>query len=244
MIGPLRRSYMGSIVYLLQYPCRGPDFMGWRYPPRIDVSPFAIIRGITTTYPDLQGFRLLGINSARGLSTQRSLWHPSYMVLGESSLQRFELRPHGIVEVQVGGTFCFPTVLPRYVNVGILSRFLTLLIPTGAAELHMHMTANGDPLSLELVECLCGFFIQICVTGREELLEDIQNALTMLLAGDLAKEVAAIFREVYTHPSKQLYDDTTAHLLRSNYWLQPIYQELLHSSSRCNATVTGERKRL
>ena len=130
MIGAVRRSYMGSIVYLLQYPCRGPDFMGWRYPPRIelrfehDVSPFAIIRGITTTYPDLQGFRLLGINSARGLSTQRSLWHPSYMVLGESSLQRFELRPHGIVEVQVGGIpFCFPTVLPRYVNVGILSRF-------------------------------------------------------------------------------------------------------------------------
>lgn len=41
-------------------------------------------------------------------------------------------------------------------------------------------------------------------------------SLTMLTAGDLAKEVAAIFQEVYTHPSKQLYDDT-AHLLYSNY---------------------------
>ena len=29
----------------------------------------------------------------------------------------------------------------------------------------------------------------------------------------------------------------------SNYWIQPIYQELLHSSSRYNATREGERKR-
>ena len=67
--------------------------------------------------------------------------------------------------------------------------------------------------------------------------------LTMLLAGYLAKEVAAILREIMTHPTKQLYDDNTVHLLCSNYWLQPIYQELLHSSSRYNATVTGEKNR-
>ena len=62
---------------------------------------------------------------------------------------------------------------------------------------------------------------------RESLksLRQVTKRLTLLLAGDLAKEVAAIFREVYTHPSKQLYDDTTVHLLCSNYWLQPIYQD-------------------
>ena len=53
-------------------------------------------------------FRLHGINSARELSTQQSLWHPSYMVLEENSLQRFELRPHGIWEVLAGDVpFCF-----------------------------------------------------------------------------------------------------------------------------------------
>ena len=53
---------------------------------------------------------------------------------------------------------------------------------------------------------------------RESLksLRQVTKRLTLLLAGDLAKEVAAIFREVYTHPSKQLYDDTTVHLLCSN----------------------------
>ena len=48
---------------------------------------------------------------------------------------------------------------------------------------------------------------------------------------------------ILTHPTKRLYDDSTAHLLCSNYWVQPIYQELLHSSSRYNATRTGEKNR-
>ena len=74
-------------------------------------------------------------------------------------------------------------------------------------------------------------------------LQQVLKGLTMLLAGYLAKEVAAILREILAHPTKKLYDDTTAHLLCSNYWLQPIYQELLHSSSRYNATGNGEKNR-
>ena len=59
----------------------------------------------------------------------------------------------------------------------------------------------------------------------------------------LAKEVAAILRAILTHDTKKLYDERTVHLLCSNYWIQSIYQELLHSSSRYNATRTGERNR-
>ena len=65
----------------------------------------------------------------------------------------------------------------------------------------------------------------------------------MQLAVYLAKEVAAILRAVLTHDTKKLYDEGTVHLLCSNYWIQPIYQELLHSSSRYNATRAGERNR-
>ena len=65
----------------------------------------------------------------------------------------------------------------------------------------------------------------------------------MKLAVHLAKEVAAILRAVLTHETKKLYNDSTVHLLCSNYWIQPIYQELLHSSSRHNATRECERKR-
>ena len=74
-------------------------------------------------------------------------------------------------------------------------------------------------------------------------LRQVSKCLTMMLAIYLAKEVAAILRTVLTHPTKNLYDDRTVHLLCSNYWIQPIYQELLHSSSRYNATRTGERNR-
>ena len=65
----------------------------------------------------------------------------------------------------------------------------------------------------------------------------------MMLAIYLAKEVAAILRAILTHDTKKLYDESTVHLLCSNYWIQPIYQELLHSSSRYNATRAGERNR-
>ena len=74
-------------------------------------------------------------------------------------------------------------------------------------------------------------------------LHKVAKCLTMQLAVYLAKEVAAILRAVLTHETKKLYNDGTVHLLCSNYWIQPIYQELLHSSSRYNATREGERKR-
>eukprot|EP00434_Breviolum_minutum_P024858 symbB.v1.2.021955.t1/scaffold1926.1/size95923/11 len=74
-------------------------------------------------------------------------------------------------------------------------------------------------------------------------LHQVAKWLTMQLAVYLAKEVAAILRAVLTHDTKKLYNDGTVHLLCSNYWIQPIYQELLHSSSRYNATREGERKR-
>ena len=74
-------------------------------------------------------------------------------------------------------------------------------------------------------------------------LRQVSKCLTMMLAIYLAKEVAAILRDILTHPTKKLYDDRTAHLLCSNYWMQPIFQELLHSSSRYSATRTGERNR-
>ena len=46
----------------------------------------------------------------------------------------------------------------------------------------------------------------------------------------LAKEVAAILREILTHPTKKLYGDRTAHLLCSNpvtllaqaFWLKAV----------------------
>ena len=112
------------------------------------------------------------------------------------------------------------------------------------ARLSIPLQKIVDRLDRVLAGCCWEAFATRAVP--EESLPAIKQAskrLTMLLAGYLAKEVAAILRGVLTHPTKRLYDDNTVHLLCSNYWLQPIYQELLHSSSRYNATVTSEKNR-
>ena len=92
----------------------------------------------------------------------------------------------------------------------------------------------------------CCWEVHATRADPEELLSSLRQVskcLTMLLATYLAKEVAAILWEILTHPTKRLYDDSTAHLLCSNYWVQPIYQELLHSLSRYNDARTGEKNR-
>ena len=95
---------------------------------------------------------------------------------------------------------------------------------------------------LDRVLAGCCWKVQATRTTPSESYE-VAKCLTMKLAVYLAKEVAAILRAVLTHETKKLYNDSTVHLLCSNYWVQPIYQELLHSSSRRNATRECERKR-
>ena len=86
---------------------------------------------------------------------------------------------------------------------------------------------------------LTGFWLDVAGKFRPPVLPPE----SLLSLHQVAKEVAAILRAVLTHETKKLYNDSTVHLLCSNYWIQPIYQELLHSSSRYNATREGERKR-
>ena len=76
-----------------------------------------------------------------------------------------------------------------------------------------------------------------------QLLQEASKGLTLLLAGWLAEEIAFMLRKITFHPSQKLYDDDTIHLLCANYWLLPIYQELLHTATRYNVTSEGERKR-
>ena len=112
------------------------------------------------------------------------------------------------------------------------------------ARLSIPLQKSMDHLDRVLAGCC--WEVHATRAEPEESLSSIRlvsKRLTMLLAGYLAKEAAAIPREILTHPTKKLYHDNTAHLLCSHYWLQPIYQELLHSSSRYNATGNGEKNR-
>ena len=74
-------------------------------------------------------------------------------------------------------------------------------------------------------------------------LRSVAKSLTILLTGTLAEFLAESFRGVLAHASATLVDEETKHLLSANYWLKPIYQELLHAASSHNASPEGERKR-
>ena len=112
------------------------------------------------------------------------------------------------------------------------------------ARLSFSLQTCVDHLDRVLAGC-CWEVQATRATPPESLLflHQVAKCLTMKLAVYLAKEASAILRAVLTHDTKKLYNDSTVHLLCSNYWIQPIYQELLHSSSRYNATREGERKR-
>ena len=63
------------------------------------------------------------------------------------------------------------------------------------------------------------------------------------MASYLAEFVAETLRAARTSQGALLTDEENIHLLGANYWVQPIYQELLHAASGHNASAEGERKR-
>ena len=63
------------------------------------------------------------------------------------------------------------------------------------------------------------------------------------MATYLAEIVTALFRSVLSHPAKGLVNETNAALLTQKFWVQAIYTELLHASSRFRAVREKEQQR-
>ena len=74
-------------------------------------------------------------------------------------------------------------------------------------------------------------------------LRQAARSLTLTLASYLSEFVAETLRASRTSQGAPLTGKENMHLLGANYWVQPIYQELLHATSGHNASVEGERKR-
>ena len=53
------------------------------------------------------------------------------------------------------------------------------------------------------------------------------KTLTVRVATYLAKEIAALFRPVLYHPLMSLTEEDTLPLLTSEFWVRPVYEELL-----------------
>ena len=69
------------------------------------------------------------------------------------------------------------------------------------------------------------------------------KTLTVRVATYLAKEIASLFRPVLYHSLMFLTDEDTLPLLTSEFWVRPVYEELLHAASRFNLSPEAELKR-
>ena len=110
-------------------------------------------------------------------------------------------------------------------------------------------------LTVPLMECVehldrviagCCWEVLITRKNPDESVGSLRQAakcLTIMLAGYLADFAAETLRAALRSQGAPLTDEENIHLLGANYWVQPIYQELLHVASGHNASVQGERKR-
>ena len=178
---------------------RAPIQLGGPSPTRVQIratthtSPEPILSAIATCFEDLgdpmqvEPWRLIPIDTSRGMSRNRELHHPCYMLVDFRAFRSFGLRPHGVMEVVLGQEeFSFPTVLPVAVNVVSLGEFLT-----GLPGLQWQAWINGDLVGLALIACQEGFFLQVQVWCGPTLMQNMVVAAP-LLNGTLHFDMDAI----------------------------------------------------
>ena len=81
------------------------------------------------------------------------------------------------------------------------------------------------------------------VSQRRKRISSFAKVLTVRVAMYLAKLIASLLRPVLYHPHMKLADDDAIALLSSEFWVRPVYEELLHAASRFNLSPEAEYKR-
>ena len=93
-----------------------------------------------------------------------------------------------------------------------------------------------------------GYLMELMATHSDASLcrkqiSSFAKTLTVRVATYLAKEIASLFRPVLYHPLMALTEEDTLPLLTSEFWVRPVYEELLHAASRFNLSPEAELKR-
>ena len=93
-----------------------------------------------------------------------------------------------------------------------------------------------------------GYLMELMATHSDasqcrKQISSFAKTLTVRVATYLAKEIASLFRPVLYHPLMSLTDEDTLPLLTSEFWVRPVYEELLHAASRFNLSPDAELKR-
>ena len=67
--------------------------------------------------------------------------------------------------------------------------------------------------------------------------------LVLLFSFHLAERISSLLRQVLDHPKKVLYDPESEVLFLPQFWLLPIYRELLNTASRNRPSRDSELRR-
>ena len=137
--------------------------------------------------------------------------------------------------------------------------FDNLVLPTHMARPRIGLRRNGTPwplarlmfpiknLKKQMETLLQTYCLETAVTchaaeAQSPLVKRMAIHLSQFMATYLAETVTALFQSVLSHPAKGLVNGTNAALLTQKFWVQAIYTELLHASSRFRA-VRKEQQR-
>ena len=110
------------------------------------------------------------------------------------------------------------------------------------------LTIPLSGFSKQLERLLEGYCMEIYATNAlpDEQLMSIKlfaKDLVLLLAFHLAERIASLLRQVLDHSSEVLYDPENEVLFLPQFWLLPIYRELLNTASRNRPSRDSELRR-
>ena len=110
------------------------------------------------------------------------------------------------------------------------------------------LTIPLSGFSKQLERLLEGYCMEIYATNAQpdEQLMSIKlfaKDLVLLLAFHLAERIASLLRQVLDHSTKVLYDPENEVLFLPQFWLLPIYRELLNTASRIRPSPDSELRR-
>ena len=110
------------------------------------------------------------------------------------------------------------------------------------------LTIPLSGFSKQLERQLEGYCMEVMATNvQPELhlpsIKKFAKDLVLLFAFHLAERISSLLRQVLDHPKKVLYDPESEVLFLPQFWLLPIYRELLNTASRSRPSRDSELRR-
>ena len=95
---------------------------------------------------------------------------------------------------------------------------------------------------------IAGYLMEVIATHQDpdqcrKSTSAFAKTLTVRVAIYLAELIASLLRPVLYHQHMIQFDDDPEPILTSQFWVRPVYEELLHAASRFNMSPAAECKR-